>query len=650
MPQSRTRPPLVQYLAPILAGIILFAEASVCLGQDQLTATTTVRTHSPRQTYESFLSLTRDLEAALLEYRQNRTEQVYSRISRIAREFRLLIDLSSVPEASRRKQGVATSIYLLDIFGRIDPPPVHEVPAEDNFDARPDMPASWRVPHTPFSINRINAGPREGEFLFSGRTVETAPRFYREVRNLPLRSRLPISSWNQTIIQLSGPMIPAGVVSATPDVLKKSWLDTPAWKILGIILLVILATILVLALYRVIAWRRPNDTLLNFCSHLPVPVAIIFIVTALEYFSAVEVNITGTFSTIFLFTATVLKYLAVAWLFWVAVVIAVELIIRSPRIPDQSLDASLFRLTGRILGVAGVVAILAYAANRLGVPVVSLIAGLGIGGLAVALAIRPTLENLIGGLILYADRPVRVGDFCSFNNYMGTVESIGVRSTTVRGLDRTLISVPNAKFADMEIINWAHCDQMLIETTIGLRYETQPDQLRYVLAKLREMFCAHPKIDTETVRVRFAKHGASSLDIDIRVYACTREWNEYYAIQEDVFLRMNEIVMQAGTGFAFPSRTLYVGRDKGLHPERSGAAEEAVDAWRKSGKLPFPKMSPSRLNELADTLDYPPYGSSDALSPESEESAERLSAETEAEPSDETGRPPGVDGSPDSKK
>ena len=252
---------------------------------------------------------------------------------------------------------------------------------------------------------------------------------------------------------------------------------------------------------------------------------------------------------------------------------------------------------------------MAYAGKALGLPVFSLIAGLGVGGLAVALAIRPTLENLVGGMILYSDRTVRVGDLCKFKDHVGFVERIGVRSISVRALDQTLISVPNARFAEMEIISWADCDKRLIASTIGLRYETDPDQLRYILAKTREMFHAHPKIDKNTVRVRFAGYGASSLDIDIRVYALTREWDEFYAIREDVLLRINDIVRNSGSGFAFPSRTLYVRQDDGLNEDKGKAAIEQVEAWRKSGKLPFPEMPSSSIDQLAGTVDYPPTGS-----------------------------------------
>ena len=144
--------------------------------------------------------------------------------------------------------------------------------------------------------------------------------------------------------------------------------------------------------------------------------------------------------------------------------------------------------------------------------------------------------------MLYLDQPVRIGDFCSFGDKTGTVENIGVRTTKIRALDRTLISIPNATLADMQLINWAKCDMMLITATIGLRYETENDQLRYVLVKFREMFHAHPKIDSDTVRVRFAGFGQSSLDIGVRIYALTRDFNEFHAIREDVLLRMSDIV------------------------------------------------------------------------------------------------------------
>jgi MscS family membrane protein len=637
MPRSDTRTLLSRQITSIVAIFLIFTGISISFGQNNIVAGQVVRTDSPRQTFVSFLTLSRELEMALLDYRSNRTEVVRTRISRIGDDFLSLIDLSSVPEEWRRKQGVETGSFLLDIFGRISLPEPGAVPSAESFDST-DGPAKWRIPNTPIEIVRIREGPRQGEFLFSGRAVDRAPLFYKEIRNLPLKSQLQIKSWNAFLPQLTGPMIPAGLVVALPEVLKRPWFGTPAWKILFVFVLAVLVAIPVILCNRFITTGADRDTPVVILRRMINPIVIIVATNLLQSFVASEINIAGAFATFFAALVTLVKFTTAAWMFWLLALIVVEFVIRSPKIPDQSLDASLLRLSGRVLGIVGAAAILAYAANILGLPVLSLIAGLGIGGLAVALAVRPTLENLIGGIILYADRPVRVGDYCKFKEHLGIVEKIGVRSTQIRGLDRTIISVPNAKFADMEIINWAHCDKMLIHTLIGLRYETEPDQLRFVLAQMREMFCAHPKIDSSTVRVRFAGYGESSLDIDVRVFALACEWNEFYAIREDVYLRVNDIVTQSGSGFAFPSRTLYFGRDEGLNQEHSEQASKEVDSWRRAGKLPFPNMPQSRLNELANTLDYPPTGSVEASSKDVQETERAESLSIEPEEQDEVAR------------
>ena len=118
-------------------------------------------------------------------------------------------------------------------------------------------------------------------------------------------------------------------------------------------------------------------------------------------------------------------------------------------------------------------------------------------------------------------------------------------------------------------------------------------------------------IDRDTVRVRFAGYGASSLEIDVRIYALTREWNEFYAIREDVFLRIIDIIEAAGAAIAIPSQTLYLGRDGGLDETRIESAVQEVEAWRAAGDLPFPRLHPKRMDELEGTLDYPPRGSTD---------------------------------------
>lgn len=600
-----------------------------------------VRTDSPRQTLTSLLRLRDELEQTLLTaVREGRTRAQHERVLLLGEQARALLDLSSVPSRSRRKIGRETMALLLDILGRIELPDLESVPDVDAF-ADDAAPASWRIPRTPIRIVRIAEGLRDGEFLFSEATIRAAPRFYRGIESLPLRSSVGIESWSRLIPQLAGPMIPLGVVRAMPDGLKRLWLDTPIWKVLAILILILLSAFVIVLLHRVINRGETNNRPGLLLRRALTPAMILVVVPIIKPIFSFEINISGAFLAIVETATTVLTYSAAAWLFWLVVLAIFERIILFRDLPRESFDRQLLRIGGRALGIAGSVIIIGAGAQALGFPLYSVVAGLGIGGLAIALAIRPTLENLIGGIILYVDQPVRIGDFCSFEDKMGTIESIGVRSTKLRALDRTLITVPNAALADMQLINWAECDQMLITTTIGLRYETDPDQLRYVLAKFREMLHAHPKIDRDTVRVRFEGYGASSLDIGVRVYALTREWNEFHAIREDIFLRMNTIVRESGSGFAFPSQTLYMGRDDGLDSERGEAAIKEVQSWRRAGKLPFPRLAPNKMDELEGSLDYPPRGSVDIGRSEREipEAVEPLSTEADTEDADKSKRP-----------
>jgi MscS family membrane protein len=598
-----------------------------------------IRTESPRETLTSFLRLRDELEETLQTYSSNKSRKLFEKVQSINSQFHALLDLSSVPPSSRRAIGIDTAAYLLDILGRIELPNLESVPDEEAFDSAVS-PAKWRIPDTPIWIVQASKGVREGEFLFGENTVMAAPRFYEGIKDLPLQTSLPIISWHHAIRQLTGPMIPAAALRIIPQSLRDFWLNTPKWKIIAVVLAGALAAFLLFAFHRAINRREIENRVGFLLRRALTPIAALVVVWSLKNFINHQIAVFGAFSILVADMVTILINAGAVWLLWLVLLAIFERIVQAREIPEDSFDAHLWRLGARTIGTLASVVIIGNAVQNLGLPLYSVVAGLGIGGLAVALAIRPTLENLIGGIMLYLDQPVRIGDFCSFGDKTGTVESIGVRTTKIRALDRTLISIPNGALADMQLINWAKCDMMLITATIGLRYETENDQLRYVLVKFREMFHAHPKIDTDTVRVRFADYGQSSLDIDVRIYALTRDFNEYYAIREDVLLRISEIVKNSGSGFAFPSQTLYMGRDDGLDVVRGETAAKEVASWRKAGKLPFPRLAPDRIEQLKDTLDYPPRGSFEAGSIESQvwETSEVLSAEPVEE--DESDREP----------
>jgi MscS family membrane protein len=246
--------------------------------------------------------------------------------------------------------------------------------------------------------------------------------------------------------------------------------------------------------------------------------------------------------------------------------------------------------------------------DSFGFDVTALIAGLGVGGLAVALAAQKTIENLFGGATLIADRPVQVGDFCRFGDKLGTVQEIGMRSTRIRTLDRTIVTVPNAEFASLHLENFGQRDMMRFNPRLGLLYATTPDQLRYVLVEIRKMLYAHPKVSNDPARVRFVSFGDSSLDVEIFAYVLATDFSEYLGIAEDLNLRIMDIVADSGTGFAFPSTTTYLAKDEGPEPEKTRRAEETVRDWVERDELYLPGFPDERVAALEESIEYPVKG------------------------------------------
>ena len=184
-----------------------------------------------------------------------------------------------------------------------------------------------------------------------------------------------------------------------------------------------------------------------------------------------------------------------------------------------------------------------------------------------------------------------------------------MRSTRIRTLERTELSVPNRNLATINVENISRRDKILFNPTLGLRYETTPDQMRYVLAELRRLLYQHPKVETSTARARFADFGDSALSVEIYGFVRTCDYAEFAAVREDILLRMMDIVANAGTGFAFPSRTVYFGKDSGLDPERSDEAARKARQWKDENHLPFPDFTPGEIAEIRDSLSYPPPNS-----------------------------------------
>ncbi len=187
-----------------------------------------------------------------------------------------------------------------------------------------------------------------------------------------------------------------------------------------------------------------------------------------------------------------------------------------------------------------------------------LIAGLGVGGLAVALAAQDTISNLFGFSMIVGDRPFVEGEYIVTSAASGTVENVGLRSTRIRQLDQSLVTIPNNSLASNPITNWSRLSKRRINTTIGLTYQTSSAQLRGLLHVLREMLQNHPLVEKDSVVVIFTNFGENSLDILVRCYLAIEDWTEFHLEQEKIFLDIMDMVQQMGLEIAFPSRTIYI--------------------------------------------------------------------------------------------
>jgi MscS family membrane protein len=244
--------------------------------------------------------------------------------------------------------------------------------------------------------------------------------------------------------------------------------------------------------------------------------------------------------------------------------------------------------------------------GALGFNLTTALAGLGIGGLAIGFGAQKTIENLFGGISLLGDEVIRVGDSCNFNGRIGTVEDISLRSTRIRTVERTELSIPNGALATMNIENLTRRDKFLFNPTLSLRPETTPDQLRYVLTEARRFLYQHPKVETASARIRLANLEQGWPSLEVFSYVLTRDGAEFTAIREDILLRLLTVVEDAGTGFAFPSQNVYLGRNTGVDKAKAEQAEEAVRHWRDQNQLPFPDFAPQEIAEIRDSLPYPP--------------------------------------------
>ena len=306
-------------------------------------------------------------------------------------------------------------------------------------------------------------------------------------------------------------------------------------------------------------------------------------------------------------TLEILLTICVAWLIGAMLDANKQRILASGREKREAI--SLVQLLSGIGKAALIIIASLTILGVLGFDTKTMVAGLGIGGLALALGAQKTLENLISGITLVADDVFAIGDECVIDGRNVTVQEIGLRSLIVRAREGTQMSFPNGMLAQVGIENVSRRNRFLLWTTLVISYETSLTQVHCVIARAREMLYSHCRIEQESARFRLTSMTSVGYEVELFAFVQSTNGAEMAAIREDVFFRIADIAEAEGAVWAIPSQLTFLSRKQQVDAKKEADAEHTVQVWKGENENPFPDVSAQRLAQLRGTIAYPAQGS-----------------------------------------
>jgi MscS family membrane protein len=395
-------------------------------------------------------------------------------------------------------------------------------------------------------VERVNGGKAGQIWLFSKRTLAALPAFSRESNIHTVETHLPkvlvtTRVFTVPLFEWLAVFVGLPFVYFTTGLLNRllSW---------------------IVGKLRRRIWRTANQ---QNPSILSVPIRLLLLALFIQWMlTIVELpllarQIWSSISLLFTITAGIWLLLLTGG--WVE-----RYVVKHRR--ETGGSASVVRLLRRLVEGLVLFGGLLLTLQHFGVNVTAALAGLGVGGIVIALAAQKTLENVIAGASLIADKAVRVGDVVSVGDIDGTVMQIGLRSTRIRSTDRRLVSLPNGQMATMRLDTLSARDKFLLRQLVGLRYETTAAQLRSVVDGIHKLLSGHDAVDLTSLRVRFVRFDASAVEIEVFTYVFASDWDNFLEIQEELLHSIRDVIQKAGAGVALPSQRLYLAADNIIHP------------------------------------------------------------------------------------
>lgn len=421
-----------------------------------------------------------------------------------------------------------------------------------------------------FEVNSLSNAPEGNRYDGEAPDRETLDTFHTNQETIVLHlERITLKSGIQAwlvssdslrlIPELSALIGESPIEKIMPAFLvTNQFLGTALWAWIALILLVVvlwflskLISRLILLLIRPIQRRYANTFRLHRLEEFTQPVRLL--VGVILFRACMEFIAPSALLRLYLTrVVALLFFLAAASVAMHIVDVLSDRMVGHLDIRQRAISVSLISLVVRVIKICLFVFAALFILESWGYNTNAILAGLGVGGIALALASQKTIENLFGGVSVIFDKPVVVGDFCNFGGQVGTVEDIGLRSTRIRTLDRTIVTIPNSTFSTMNLENYAKRDRMWFHPTLSLRRGTSPEQIRKAMDAITKILKDHPLVDPTDVPLRFTKITPESFDLEIFSYITTADGNVFVRTQSELLLKFLEVLSDLGIQFAVP--------------------------------------------------------------------------------------------------
>jgi MscS family membrane protein len=526
-------------------------------------------TSSPRATLETFIESCNDFYHLLEADRHfdRRSPHHRPRVRRILD----CLDTSELPDYARDDRASEAAVCLKEILDRVALPTFDEIPDVEAIEAAggPESLSRWHIPGTRITIARVEEGPQKHEYLFTPGTIERARDRYEEIKQLDYRTTEPdvskgLFQWYESAP--GHPMV-AAIVDRLPKWAKESVFGLTIWRWTGL-LFALLFTLLVMALiYRLdrrLAARWRERAMLRYGLTILLPIGAALLPLAFTQVVERALTIRGVPLYLMSFSASFVTLLAFIIVIFGAGDRAARIIIASPAVNPKGLNAQLIRFACKLASIAAGVIVFLEGGHYLGIPVTTLLASAGIGGLAVALAAQDTLKTLFGTIMLLADRPFRVGERIIFGKYDGVVEDIGLRSTKIRLLTGHQAHIPNDELARSDIENVGRRPHIRRSATIEMPSDTPVVKVKRALQIIRAAVENHEGIEADfPPRVFLRDMNESSIGIVMIYWYHPADYWNYLAFSEKVNLQIMEQLEAEGISFAAPALTVHTAEYSG---------------------------------------------------------------------------------------